>query len=154
MKACEELNWSHERSMPHRSETNGIAERAVRRVKENTSSVLVQSGLQESWRCEATECYCYLQNLHDLLADGRHFRNVGSIHHLVSRSLEENLSNIIMRPPVRQHNPFWKIHWIRLERGPEGHLWVQGRLTKKHSTARPGNIGPEKWPNMLKQLPA
>ena len=31
----------------HRSETNGIAERVVRLVKEGTSSVLVQCGLQE-----------------------------------------------------------------------------------------------------------
>ena len=34
---------------PHRSETNGIAERAVRRVKEVTSSLLVQSGSDEQW---------------------------------------------------------------------------------------------------------
>ena len=34
---------------PHESETNGIAARAVRRVKEGTSAVLLQSGLNESW---------------------------------------------------------------------------------------------------------
>ena len=45
IKACEELNWNHERSTPHRSATHGIAERAVRRVNERTLSVLVQSGL-------------------------------------------------------------------------------------------------------------
>ena len=33
-KACEDLSWNHCTSTPHRSETNGIAERAVRRVKE------------------------------------------------------------------------------------------------------------------------
>ena len=33
--------------VPHRSETNGIADRAVRRVKEGTSAVLLQSGLYE-----------------------------------------------------------------------------------------------------------
>ena len=37
------------RRTPHRSETNGIAERAVRRVKGGTSAVLLQSGLNESW---------------------------------------------------------------------------------------------------------
>ena len=31
-KACEDLSWNHCTSTPHRSETNGIAERAVRRV--------------------------------------------------------------------------------------------------------------------------
>ena len=49
-KACEDLSWNHCTSTPHRSETNGIAERAVRRVKEGTSSVLLQSGLNENWR--------------------------------------------------------------------------------------------------------
>ena len=36
-------------STPHRAETNGIAERAVRRIKEGTSAVLLQSGLDENW---------------------------------------------------------------------------------------------------------
>ena len=48
-KACEDLSWNHCTSTPHRSETNGIAERAMRRVKEGTSAVLLQSGLDESW---------------------------------------------------------------------------------------------------------
>ena len=44
-KSCEELSWNSCASTPHRSETNVIAERAVRRVKEETSAVLLQSGL-------------------------------------------------------------------------------------------------------------
>ena len=44
-KACEDLSWKHCTSTPHRSETIGIAERAVRRVNERTSAVLLQSGL-------------------------------------------------------------------------------------------------------------
>ena len=48
-KACEELTWHHCTSTPHRSETNGIAERAVRRMKEGTSAVLLQSGLDVRW---------------------------------------------------------------------------------------------------------
>ena len=39
------------------SETNGIAERAVRRVKEGTSAVLLQSGLNASWWADSMECY-------------------------------------------------------------------------------------------------
>ena len=44
-KSCEDLSWNPGTSTPHRSETNGIAERAVRGVKEGTSAVLLQSGL-------------------------------------------------------------------------------------------------------------
>ena len=58
-------------STPHRSETNGIAERAVRRVKEGTSAVLLQSGLNESWWAHSMECYTYLRNVTDLLSDGK-----------------------------------------------------------------------------------
>ena len=47
-KSCEDLLWHYRASTPHRSETNGIAERAVRRVKK-TSAVLLQSKLDE--RC-------------------------------------------------------------------------------------------------------
>ena len=48
-KACEELSCNHETSTRHRSETHGNAERAVRRIRERTSAVLLQSGLDEKW---------------------------------------------------------------------------------------------------------
>ena len=35
-KSCEGISWNHCTSTPHRSETNGIAERALRKVKEGT----------------------------------------------------------------------------------------------------------------------
>ena len=70
-KACEDLSWNHCTSTPHRSETNGIAERAVRRVKEGTSAVLLQSGLNESWWADSMGCFTYLRNVTDLLSDGK-----------------------------------------------------------------------------------
>ena len=70
-KACEDLSWNHCTSAPHRSQTNGIAERAVRRVKEGTSAVLLQSGLNESWWEDSMECYTYLRNVTGLLSDGK-----------------------------------------------------------------------------------
>ena len=70
-KSCEDLSWNHCTSTPHRSETNGIAERAVRRVKEGTSAVLLQSGLNESWWADAMECCTFLRNIQDLLSDGK-----------------------------------------------------------------------------------
>ena len=70
-KACEDLSWNHCTSTPHRSETNGIAERAVRRVKEGMSAVLLQSGLDEKWWADSMQCYCYLRNVQDHLSGGK-----------------------------------------------------------------------------------
>ena len=70
-KACEDLSWNHCTSTPHRSETNGIAERAVRRVTEGTSAVLSQSGLDEKWWADSMECYTYLRNVTDLFSDAK-----------------------------------------------------------------------------------
>ena len=70
-KSCEDLSWNHRKSTRHRSETNGIAQRALRRVKEGTSAVLLQSGLDERWPADSMECYCSLRNVQDLLADGK-----------------------------------------------------------------------------------
>ena len=70
-KACEDLSLNHCTSTPHRSETNGIAERAVRRVKEGTYAVLLQSGLNENWWADSMECCTYLRNVQDLLSDGK-----------------------------------------------------------------------------------
>ena len=68
-KSCEDISWNPCASTPHRSQTNGIAERAIRRVTEGTSAVLLQSGLNESWWADSMESYCYLQNIQDLLSD-------------------------------------------------------------------------------------
>ena len=71
-KSCEDLSWNHRTSTPHRSETNGIAERPVRRTKEGTPAVVLQSSsLGEKWWADSTECCCYLRNVQDLLADGK-----------------------------------------------------------------------------------
>ena len=43
----------------------------MRRVKEGTSAVLLQSGLNESWWADSVECYTYLRNVTDLLSDGK-----------------------------------------------------------------------------------
>ena len=71
LKAMEEFRWNHDSSTPHRPETNGVAERAVRRVKEGTSATLMQSGLTEDWWQEAMDCYCFLRCVHDKLQGDR-----------------------------------------------------------------------------------
>ena len=70
-KACEDLSWNHCTSTPHRSKTHGIAERAVRRVKEGTSAVLLQSSLNEKWWADSMERKTYLRSIQDLLSDGK-----------------------------------------------------------------------------------
>ena len=43
----------------------------MRRVKEGTSAVLLQSGLNENWWADSTERYTYLRNVTDLSSDGK-----------------------------------------------------------------------------------
>ena len=43
----------------------------MRSVKEGTSAVLLQSGLNESWWAGSMECYTYLRNVADLLPYGK-----------------------------------------------------------------------------------
>ena len=70
-KACEEFSGINVHPRLTRSETNVIAERAVHRVKEGTSAVLLQSGLDENWWADSMECYTYLRNVQDLLSEGK-----------------------------------------------------------------------------------
>ena len=66
-KACEDLSWNHCTSTPHRSESNVIAEREVRRVKEGTFAVYcckrvqMKVGGQMLWNvtpiCETSQIY-------------------------------------------------------------------------------------------------
>ena len=69
-KSCEELSWNHCTSTPRRSETNVIAERAIRRVKEGTSAALLQSSLGNECWAGSMECETFLRNIQDLLSDG------------------------------------------------------------------------------------
>ena len=70
-KSCEELSWNHCTSTPHRSETSGIAERAVRRVKEGhlrcyCSPVWMKNGGQIPWNaipvCGTFKISCLMGN--------------------------------------------------------------------------------------------
>ena len=63
------LLLDHDKSTPYRSETNGIAEYAVRRVKEGTSTLMVQLGLSEKWWGEALKFFCSVRNMQDKLAE-------------------------------------------------------------------------------------
>ena len=62
----EDLSWNHCISAPH----TWIAARAVRRVKEGTSAVLLQSGPNESWWADSGMLHLSA-NVTDLLSDGK-----------------------------------------------------------------------------------
>ena len=94
-RACEDLSWDHCNSTPHRSETNGIAERAVRRAMEGTSAVLLQSCLDETWWADSMECFTYLRNIQDLLFDGK-------------TPNEKELENRL------KHRSFLLVHWVSI----------------------------------------
>jgi hypothetical protein len=70
-KAAKTVGFQHEPSTPHRPQSNGIAESAVRRVLEGTRSVLYASGLSHAWWREATRAYAYMRNIHDKVQDGK-----------------------------------------------------------------------------------
>ena len=67
IKCFEDLGIPHDTCTPHRHETNGVVERAVRRVKEGTSSAMVQSGMAEYWWNWATKCFAFLRCVVDLI---------------------------------------------------------------------------------------
>ena len=72
IRASEDLCWNHDTSTLYRSETNGIAENTVRKVKEGTSVLLVQKGLfRKVVGGRAMECFCFLRNLQDNLTDAK-----------------------------------------------------------------------------------
>ena len=73
--ALDELEILHDTSTPHRPQTNGVAERAVRRVKEGASAALAQSGLTFAWWGRAMICFCFLRNVIDIM--GASGANIG-----------------------------------------------------------------------------
>ena len=57
------LGFSHECSTPHRSQSNGVAVRFVRRTKEGTACQVQQSGMCVAWWHLAARMYCFLYNV-------------------------------------------------------------------------------------------
>ena len=66
-RALEDLDIENDQSTLHRHEANAVIERSVRKVRERTSSALVQSGFNDVWWPWAMSCYCFLKNVFDIL---------------------------------------------------------------------------------------
>ena len=105
----------HDTSRPYSPENNGVAERAVRRVKEGTSAALYQSGLPDDWWGSAMTCYCFLRCVFDQLEDGvtpfeRRFKAAfkvpiipygGRIEYKPSRDLDTQRLHPLTRKPYQ-----------------------------------------------------
>ena len=52
--ACQELQWTHDAKTPHRPETNGVAERAVRRVEAGSGNSLPTKDGTARWQAFGT----------------------------------------------------------------------------------------------------
>ena len=63
--AFQKLEYLADTSTPHLPQTNGIAERSIRRIKEGTRVLLEQSGFNMVWWADAMRCYCFLRNIYD-----------------------------------------------------------------------------------------
>ncbi len=61
--AARRLGWRRTTSAPGTPQTNGIAERMVRKVKEGTRAALIQSGLDPSWWRFASRHYTLCRNI-------------------------------------------------------------------------------------------
>ena len=72
-KSREDISWNLRTSTSHRSETNDIAERAIRKVKEGTSAVLLQSDLDEKWGL-------ILRNTIDICEKSKTSWHIGRLH--------------------------------------------------------------------------
>ena len=57
------LGWSFPSSTPGQPQSNGLAERMVRRVKEGGRACLVQSGSTREWWAYACAFFCFARNV-------------------------------------------------------------------------------------------
>ena len=131
-QACEDLSWNHCTSTPHRSETNGIAERAVRRVKEGTCAVLLQSGLDEKWWADSVEYFTYLRKhsrsffwWEDALWETfwATFERTNHFVWFIDWILPYLCERPVKNPSIGKESLTWIVPWIRSVRGEDLEGW-------------------------------
>ena len=63
IRAAKDLGWPHDTSTPGRPATNGVAERAVKRVVEGTRTLLLHAGLEPKWWPLVARHFCHAFNI-------------------------------------------------------------------------------------------
>ena len=107
----------------------------MRRVKEGTSAVLLQSGLNENWWADSMECDIYLRNVTDLLSEGKtpyeiRFGQPFKRPIIPFGSLAEVSPFYCERPvenPSFLKSLTWIVPWIRFVRGRNLEGWRTDR---------------------------
>ena len=153
-KACEDLSWYHCSSTPHRSETNGIAERAVRRVKEGTSAVLfcnqvwMKIGGQIPWNiapiCKTSHIYFLMGRspMKDVLGNYLKDRLFHLVHWLSVSPC--NCEGPVKNPSIWKESLTWIVPRIRIVRGVNLEGW--------RTVCRPWGVGDDgRIGNLLKK---
>ena len=109
-KACEDLQWDHCASTPHRCAMDGFLCRLARRLKESTSAILLQFGPDGKWLADSTEWYCHLRNVQDVPSDGKLHSNGDSENHLLGQlNLSDQRLNIFRCPQkIGDAPPVWQ----------------------------------------------
>jgi len=69
IRAAKTLEWRHATCTPGVKESNGVAERAVRKVIEGTRTLLDQSGMPEAFWSYAAKAFCHAVNIEERNGD-------------------------------------------------------------------------------------
>ena len=79
-KAATELGWPQSKSLPYRSETNAIAERAVRETLDGIRTILLHAGFTPEWWPDAIEYFCFAYNIRIVNGDSAWNKRHGQGH--------------------------------------------------------------------------
>ena len=142
-KVCEDLSWNHCTSTPHRSETKGGPERAVRRVQYCCNQVWMKNGWQIPWNakpiCETLKISCLMGRLHtrdvlENLSKDRSFRFGSLVEYYPISAKDQSRIHQFGKKDLT-----WIVPWIRFLRGGEfgrATYWLQTLKSWKRWTHR------------------